>query len=550
MAKSMSLNSAAGLSGMLKDGHKHFEGVQGAVLRNIDACKAIAGMVQTSLGPNGMNKLVVNHLEKVIVSSDCATIVKELEVQHPAAKLLVLACEMQETEFGDNTNFVISFAGELLRHAEELIRNGLHTAEIVEGYQRAYDKALKILPELVVDSVTDVRDKAQLKKGIKAVISTKQYGYEDFLSELVVNACLTTLPATSKKPKFSSDNVRISKLRGGSVLQSDLVKGMIVLRDAEGVVKRVENAKVVVFGCGIEASATEAKGTVLLKNADELMNYNKSEEKKLEEIVEGIAATGVKVVLCHGTISEMAMHFLDKFGLLTIKIMSKFDLRRICGALGATAVVRLGPCTPDEMGECSLVEVREVGGRKVTVFSQLLDEDTSISTIVVRASTENVINDVERALEDGIASVKALFTDPRLLPGAGAVEMELCRQLKAFGAECTGLDQYAINKFAEAFEVVPRTLVENSGGDPSIVLAALHAAHAQPGGATKGLDIETCTTLDAAENGIFDILSTKTNALRLAVDAALTVLRVDQLVMSKPAGGPKPRDAGPQDADE
>jgi T-complex protein 1 subunit theta len=162
--------------------------------------------------------------------------------------------------------------------------------------------------------------------------------------------------------------------------------------------------------------ATEAKGTVLLKNAEELLNYNRSEEKKMEETIESIASSGVKVVIAHGSISEMAQHFLDKFGLMTIKIQSKFDLRRICGALGATAVIRLGPCSPEEMGECSLVEVKEVAGRKVTVFNQLLDEDTTVSTIIVRASTENVLNDVERALDDGINSVKSLCSDPRLLP--------------------------------------------------------------------------------------------------------------------------------------
>lgn len=529
---------------MLKDGHKTFEGVQGAVIRNIEACKAIATMVKTSLGPNGMNKLVLNHLEKVIVTSDCATILKELEVQHPAAKLLVMAAEMQESEFGDNTNFVVSFAGELLKHAEELIRNGLHTSEIVEGYQRAYEKALLILPELVVDSVQNVKDPVQLQRGIKAVLATKHYGYEDFMSKLVVDACLTTMPVGQKKPKLNVDNVRISKLRGGNLTMSNVVKGFVLQRDAEGFIKRADNAKVVVFGCGIEASATEAKGTVLLKNAEELMNYNKSEEKKMEEIIEGIAATGVKVVLCHGSISEMAMHFLDKFNLMTVKVVSKWDLRRLCGALGATAVVRLGPCTPEEMGECSLIEVREVGGRKVTVFNQDQDEDTSVATIVIRASTENLSNDIERAIDDGVNSVKALCADPRLLPGAGAVELELCKRIKVFADEVSGLDQYAIRKFAEAFEVVPRQLAENSGTDPSVVMQALHAAHVA-GGATIGYDVENNTSLDAAAACIFDVYSTKLNALRLSVDAALTVLRVDQLVMSKPAGGPKPQD-GPK----
>eukprot|EP00596_Hydrurales_sp_CCMP1899_P000803 CAMPEP_0119045074 /NCGR_PEP_ID=MMETSP1177-20130426/36764_1 /TAXON_ID=2985 /ORGANISM="Ochromonas sp, Strain CCMP1899" /LENGTH=546 /DNA_ID=CAMNT_0007016203 /DNA_START=72 /DNA_END=1712 /DNA_ORIENTATION=+ len=540
----MSLNSAAGVGGMLKEGHKVFDGVQGAVIKNIEAARAIAAMVQTSLGPNGMNKLVVNHLGKMIVTSDCATIMKELEVQHPAAKMLVLASEMQESEFGDNTNFVISFAGELLKLAEDLLRSGLHTAEIVTGYQRALDKTFEILPTLVVRTVENIRDPAEMKMAIKSVLATKQYGYEDLLTELVCTACLTTMSPTAQNPKLNMDSVRIAKVPGGSIPQSSNVKGMVIIRDAESIIKRVENAKVIVFGCGIEASATEAKGTVLLKDAGELLNYNKSEERKMEEMVEGIAATGVKAVICNGSISEMAMHFLDKFNLMVIKITSKFELRRMCGALGATAVVRLGPCSQEEMGECSLIEVREIGGRKCIVFSQQEAEDTTVATIIIRASTAHVLNDVERAVDDGVNSIRVLCADKRLLPGAGAVELELCKRLTAYADEVQGLDQYAIRKFGEAFDVVPRTLAENSGGDPTTSMHILHASHAAANTETVGFDIEACVPACSVANGVYDLYATKANALRLAVDAAITVLRVDQIVMSKPAGGPKPRQGG------
>jgi len=544
----MNLNSAAGLQGMLKDGHKSYEGVQGAVVRNIEAAKAIAAMVRTSLGPNGMNKLVVNHLEKIIVTSDCASIMSELEVQHPAAKMLVLACEMQQSEFGDNTNFVLSFAGELLKLAEDLLKNGLHTAEIIAGYQKAYEKTLELLPTLVVKTVENVRDPVDLKLAIKSVLATKQYGYEDLLSELVVSACQTTMSPTAKFPKLNLDSVRIAKLRGGSLGQSSIVKGMVILRDAEGQVKKAENAKVIVFGCGIEAATTEAKGTVLLKNAGELLNYNKSEERKMEEIIEGIAASGAKVVIANGSVSEMALHYLDKFGLMVIKIQSKFELRRICGALGATAVIRLAAPTPEEMGEVSCIEVKEIASRKVIILNQVHDEDTSVATIVIRAATENLINDVERALDDGIQSVKALCVDGRLLPGAGSVELELNKRLKAFADEDKTLDQYGIRKFAEAFDVVPRTLAENSGCDPTSMMHALHTSHEGPNTETIGFSLDEVGPADALKANVYDLYATKVNALRLAVDAAMTVLRVDQIVMSKPAGGPKPK-KGPQDED-
>lgn len=241
-----------------------------------------------------------------------------------------------------------------MKLAEDLLRDGLHTSDIVAGYQRAYEKTLEILPGLVVKTVGNVRDPIELKIAIKSVIATKQYGYEDLLSELIVHACQTTFAPNVEHPRLNIDSVRIAKLRGGNLNLSSVVKGMVILRDTEGLIKKVEDAKVVVFGCGIEAAASEAKGTVLLKNAEDLLNYNKGEEKKMEELIESIASSGVKVVVCNGSITEMAMHFLDKFGLMVIKIQSKFELRRICGALGATAIVRLGPCTPEEMGECSL----------------------------------------------------------------------------------------------------------------------------------------------------------------------------------------------------
>jgi T-complex protein 1 subunit theta len=540
MAKSMALNQAAGLGGMLKEGHKSFEGLHGAVLRNTEAAKAIAGMVRTSLGPNGMNKLVVNHLEKIIVTSDCATIVKELEVAHPAAKILVLAAEMQQSEYGDYTNFVISFAGELLKTSEDLLKQGLHTAEVVSGFQRAYERTLELLPSMVARTLDNIRDKEQMVAGVKSVISTKQYGYEDLLTDLVCEAALVTMPPTGK-PSVNTDSVRIAKIRGGTVGQCTTIKGMVISRDAEGCIKKAVNAKVAVFGCGIEAAATEAKGTVLLKSAEDLLNYNKSEEKKMEETITAIADSGAKVVISHGPVAEMAQHYLDKFGIMVIKVISKFDLRRLCGALGATASIRLGALTPEEMGEVSSCEVVEIAGRKVVKFTQLESEDTSIATIVVRASTEQVANDVERALDDGIQTARTLCQDGRLLPGAGAMELELAKVLKAYADEVKGLDQYGIRKFAESFDVVPRTLAENSGCDPSKTMHKLHASHSGPNTEHMGFDIEECEPFNAVEAGIYDCYASKVNALRLAVDAALTVLRVDQIVMSKPAGGPKPR---------
>ena len=313
MSRALAYNQAAGLQGMLKEGTKSFEGVDEAVIRNIEAAKQLSQIVSSSLGPNGMKKLVVNHLEKILVTSDCATIVKELEVQHPAAKMLVLAAMMQEKECGDATNLAVSFAGELLKKAEDLLITGLHTSEIVAGYKLAFEKAMEILPTLTVHTVDNPRDPQQVAQVLESVLGTKYYGYQKTLAPYVAQACQAVMPPAPRKLSLNVDSVRVCKLQGGTIADSLVMKGIVVSRNTEGTIKRATKAKVAVFGCGIEASATETKGTVLIRNAEDLMNYNKGEEKLMEDIIKSIADAGVQIVVTGGTISEMALHFIERY---------------------------------------------------------------------------------------------------------------------------------------------------------------------------------------------------------------------------------------------
>lgn len=559
----MNLNTAQGLSGMLKKGHKTFEGLHGAILQNIDACRGIADIVKTSFGPNGLNKLVVNHLGKISVTSDCYAILQDLDIVHPAARILLLNSNMQHDECGDASNFVITLAGELLNQAELLISEGLHPAEIIAGYQRAYDRTISILNDLVVREIEDLRNEEALAEAIRASLSSKQYGYEDIFAPLVARGCASVMQERSSgEIGFSVDSVRVSKMKGGVVEQSSLLQGLVIQRDTEGSIKHVENAVVTVFACGIEASATEAKGTVVLRNAEELKSYNKSEERKMEEIFRAIADSGCNVVICQGTVSELGLHFAEKYNIMVIKTMSKFELRRICATVNATALVRLGAGTPEEMGQCSLVEVREVGGRKVVVLEQRDDDNRSqVVSILVRASTDHVLNDLTRSVDAAVETVKAFTRSKKLVPGGGATEMDIAARMKLFAEEEAGsIEQYAIQKFGQAFEVFARMLASTSGYDAEPLISSLYAAHLeglQQGDANEetkmrslcqGVDVDEEGVCDMREKGVYDCLYTKANALRLAVDAALTVLRVDQIVMSKQAGGPKPRDPPPPDA--
>eukprot|EP00879_Flechtneria_rotunda_P006004 GHRR01006316.1.p1 GENE.GHRR01006316.1~~GHRR01006316.1.p1 ORF type:complete len:543 (+),score=202.26 GHRR01006316.1:701-2329(+) len=542
----MTMGMPYGLQAMLKEGHKHFSGVEEAVMKNIDACKALAQMTKTSLGPNGMNKMVINHLEKLFVTSDASTIVTEMDVYHPAAKLLVMAAKAQAGEVGDGTNLVLTLAGELLGNAEVLLRDGLHTSEIADGYQRAADKALQVLEGLVLPRTDqlDVKDKATVATRLKGSVSSKQLGYEDLLAPLIAEACIDVVP--TNPANFNVDNVRIVKILGGALPDSRVVKGMMLKRDTDGTIKSVKDAKVVVYAQGVDTSGPETKGTVLIKSAEELENYSRSEENKLQEYIKGIADSGAKVVVSGGNIGEMAMHFLEKYSLMAIRIPSKFDMRRFCRATGAVALVKLQAPQPDELGFAKQIEVQEVGGANCVVLQQDASLG-SVATIVLRGSTEGFLDDVERAVDDGINAYKALCRDARCVPAGGASELEMARQVAEFGKKQTGLDQYAIARYAEALEIVPRTIAENSGLPASEVIARLYAAHSA-GQVNTGVDIETGAARDLAQEGIMDVYAAKWWAVKLATDAVVTVLKVDQIIMAKQAGGPKPR-AGDGDDD-
>jgi T-complex protein 1 subunit theta len=542
----MHIPKAPGFAQMLKDGAKHLSGVDEAVIRNIDACKELANTTKSAYGPFGQNKMVINHLDKLFVTNDAATILKELEVQHPAAKMLVLGSQQQEQECGDGTNFVLIFAGALLENAEELLKMGLSITEVISGYEQASKKALELLPELVVESVKDKREKESVSKVIRSAIMSKQYGLEDFLAKLISDACISVTPQAGH---FNVDNIRICKIVGQGIQGSTLVQGMVFKRQVEGEVTKVEDCKVVVYSCPLDTIQTETKGTVLIKTAAELMDYSHGDETEVEEQVKAIAATGCKVIVTGGKVGELYLHYCNKYSLMVVRLLSKFDIRRLCKSIGATALPRLTAPTAEEMGQCSIVRVDEIGDTPVVVFKQE-SENSAIATIVIRGATDNIMDDIERAVDDGVNAYKVLCKDGRLIAGAGATEIELATRIASYGETISGLAQYSIQKFAESLEQLPRAIASNSGVKASEVLSKLYAAH-QEGKKFFGVDIQAGVpaVCDSVEAKIFDLFSTKFWGIKFATAAACTVLSVDQIIMAKPAGGPKPKENKDWDED-
>jgi T-complex protein 1 subunit theta len=413
----------------LKEGSRHYAGLEEAILRNIDACKQISKITRTSLGPHGMNKMIVNQLDKLFITSDAATIVREIDVHHPAARMIAMASKMQDSEVGDGTNLVIVMAGELMLQAENLIKMGLHPSEILVGYDKAGKKCLELLEGLVAYTIENVRDKGELVKVLKSVVGSKHYGNENILAPLIAEAALISMPRSSKD--FNVDNVRVQKVLGASLHDSIVVHGLAILKGSDNTVVHVKNAKIAVYHVGIETDSGDTKGTVLMTSAEELQNYTKGEEATMEKWIKELADAGVNVAIAASSVSEIAMHFLTKYNIMVIKIMSKFELRRIARTLGATTIGRQGAPTPDEMGHAAEVDVTEIGSTKVTLFRNN-EDNNKISTIILRGSTNSMLDDSERAIDDGVNTIKSIVRDQRFCAGAGATEIHLASQIQTY----------------------------------------------------------------------------------------------------------------------
>lgn len=540
-------------AGLFKQGYNSYTNADGQINKSIAAIREIHQMCLTSMGPCGRNKIIVNHLGKIIITNDAATMLRELDIVHPAVKVLVMATEQQKIDMGDGTNLVLVLAGELLNVSEKLIALGLSPIEIIQGYNMAKSFVLKELDSMTVQEITDKHSKDELVKVMKPVISSKQYGSEDILSELVAEAVSHVLP--TKSNNFNVDSIRVVKIMGGSLHNSQVIKGMVFNREPEGHVKSLpagQRHKVAVFTCPIDIANTETKGTVLLHNAQEMLDFTKGEEKQLNEMIKEIVDAGVNCVVAGSGVGELALHYLNRYGVLVLEVPSKFELRRICRVCGATPLPRLGAPTPEEVGVVETVKTTEIGGDRVTVFKQEESEATRTATIILRGATQNNLDDIERAIDDGVAAVKGLMKPDggKLLPGAGATEIELVSRITQFGEKTPGLMQLAIKQFAVAFEVVPRTLAETAGLNVNEVLPNLYAAHTCTESESEesddrvyqGVDIDGENVegvKDVREEGIYDLLAAKKFAINVATEAATTVLSIDQIIMAKRAGGPQ-----------
>jgi thermosome len=514
---------------------------------NITAGKAVAEAVRTTLGPKGMDKMLVDSSGNVVVTNDGVTILKEMDIEHPAANMIVEVAETQEDETGDGTTTSVVIAGELLAKAEDLLEQDIHATILAQGYRQAAQKAKEILEDVAIDVDEDDRDH------LEQVASTAMTGKgaenaRELLAGLVVDAVL----AVKDDDGVDTDNIKVEKVVGGSVDQSELVEGVIIDKERvhENMPFAVEDANIALLDTAIEVKETEIDAEVNVTDPDQLQQFLDQEEKQLKGMVETLKEAGADVVFCQKGIDDMAQHYLAKEGILAVRRAKKSDMKRLARATGGTVVSNVDDITEEDLGFAGSVAQKDVGGDE-RIFVEDVEEAKSV-TLILRGGTEHVVDEVERAIEDSLGVVRTTLEEGKVLPGGGAPETQLSLGLRDYADSVGGREQLAVEAFADAIDVIPRTLAENAGLDPIDSLVDLRSKH-DGGDTAAGLDAYTGETIDMAEEGVVEPLRVKTQAIESATEAAVMILRIDDVIAAgdlkggstdddddddMPAGGP------------
>ncbi|MCD6369193.1 MAG: TCP-1/cpn60 chaperonin family protein [Thermoproteales archaeon] len=512
---------------ILKEGTTRRTGRE-AIRLNIMVARAISEAVKTTLGPKGMDKMLIDSLGDITVSNDGAAILDEMDVQHPIAKLLVEVSKAQDDEVGDGTTTAVVLAGELLREAEKLLAKNIHPTIIVSGYKKALEKSVEILKNL--SKKIDINDKETLKH----VASTAMHGkvvaaVKDFFSEIAVNAVKQVAEKVGDKWVADIDYIQIIKKQGGSLFDTKLVYGVIIDKEVvhPGMPKKVEKAKIALLNTPLEVEKTEIDAEIRISDPTQMELFKEEEAKMLREMVEKIKGVGANVVFCQKGIDDMAQHYLAKAGILAVRRVKKSDMEKLARATGARIITKIEDLSEKDLGYAEVVEEREVAGEKM-VFVEGCKNPKAVS-ILIRGGLEKIVDEAERSLEDALSVVADVIEEPYILPGGGAPEAAVAKSLREYAAKVGGKEQLAIEAFANAVESIPRTLAENSGLDPIDIIAELRAAH-DKGLHSYGVDVFEGKVMDMYNRNVIEPLVVKTHALRTSVEAASMILRIDDII--------------------
>ncbi|MCU4926043.1 thermosome subunit alpha [Halobacteria archaeon AArc-dxtr1] len=491
---------------------------------NITAGKAVAESVRTTLGPKGMDKMLVDSTGGVVVTNDGVTILSEMEIDHPAANMIVEVSETQEDEVGDGTTSAVVVAGELLKRAEDLLEQDIHATTLAQGYRQAAEEAREALEEIAIE--VDEDDEEILNQIAATAMTGKgAENARDLLAELVVNA----VQQVADEDGIDTDNVSVEKVVGGSIENSELVEGVIInkSRVSENMPYFAEDADIAVVDGALEIKETEIDAEVNVTDPDQLQEFLDQEQAQLKEMVDHLADVGADVVFVDGAIDDMAQHYLAEEGIIAARRVKSSDAGRIARATGAKPVANATDITEDDLGFAGSVAQKEIAGDQRLFVEDV--EDAKSVTLILRGGTEHVIDEVDRAIEDSLGVVKTTIEDGQVLAGGGAPEVELSLALRDYADSVGGREQLAVEAFADALEVIPRTLAENAGLDPIDSLVELRSAH-DGGDTAAGLDAHTGDTISMDEEGVYEPLRVKTQAIESATEAAVMLLRIDDVI--------------------
>ncbi len=520
---------------ILREGSQRTAG-RDAQRSNIMAAKAVAGAVRTTLGPKGMDKMLVDTMGDVVITNDGVTILKEMDIEHPAAKMMVEIAKTQDQEVGDGTTTAVVLAGELLKQAEELLEQEIHPTVIAAGYRAAADKSLEILKGLAVS--VSAKDEDLLKK--IAVTAMTGKGSQSAREELAVMAVEAVISVVDEDGTVDIENITVEKKVGGGITDSMLISGVVIDKDRlhPNMPKSVAGARIALLNAAVEIEKTEVDAKIQITSPDQLQAFLDQEETMLKGMVDRIAATGANVLFVQKGIDDLAQHFLAKAGIYTVRRVKKSDMEKLARATGGRVVTSIHEISKDDLGKAGLVEERKVSDEKMTFIEQC--ENPKSVSIILRGGTEHVVDELDRAMEDALRVVGVAVQDKLLVPGGGAPEVELALRLRAYASTVGGREQLAIEAFANAMEVIPKTLAENAGLDQIDSLVSLRSQH-EKGVKSAGLDMDTGKPVDMLKLGVVEPLRVKTQAINSAAEAAVMILRIDDVIASKsggPAGGP------------
>src|SRR3989449_1331445 len=514
---------------ILREGTSRSRG-QDALKANIMAAKIIAESVRSSLGPKGMDKMLVDGFGDVTITNDGATILDEMEVQHPAAKMLVEVAKTQDDEVGDGTTTVVVVAGELLKKAEELVDQNIHPTVIVDGYRIASARALEILDEIAIK--VDSNDKATLRRIAEVSLASKILAdQKETMSELAVNAILQVAEKTPQGWKVDIDDVKVEKKPGEALADTSLIKGIVLDKEVvhPGMPKRVENAKIALVDAPLEVEKTEFEAKINIENPDQMKAFLDEEESMLKGMVEKVSSSGANVLLCEKGIDDVAQHYLAKKGILAVRRVKQSDIEKLVKATGAKVVSSIDELKASDLGEAGLVEERKVADDKM-VFVEGCKNPKAV-TILVRGGSERLVDEAERSIHDALCVVRDVVRDPRIVGGGGAPEAEIAKQLRGFAQKQEGKEQLAVLAFANGLESVPVALAENAGLDPIDIMVQLRAAH-EKGQTWYGVDVFEGKAADLKEKGVLEPHGVKMQVIKSASEAAGMILKIDDVIAS------------------